>query len=58
MKTFLILAHSLESLQNYTSNFNVIKQVSNFIVIEWNQEIENLCLLHDISMFTNKFSSL
>jgi adenylate cyclase class IV len=50
MKMFAILKWSFEKLTSLIE-VNKINSVGEYINIEWTQEIENICLLHNISMY-------
>ena len=50
MEVFAIVAHNLELLKSLIS-INPLNSSSCYTNIEWTQEIENICLLHDIGMY-------
>ena len=50
MEVFAIVSHSLELLKSLVS-VNVLNSRSCYVNIEWTQEIENICLLHNIGMY-------
>jgi hypothetical protein len=50
MKVFSVLKWSFEKLTSLIK-VNKLNSVGDYINIEWNQEVENICLLNDISMY-------